>query len=98
MVVEVLELHRGEGAFAQPVVEEEAQGGAVAEVFLGGDDRSALVGVEAGAVHAAGTGTFDGERLVAVQFAAQDRPFEEVAEDREVLVVGAGRPVAVLGV
>ena len=38
--VEVLELHRGEGAFAQPVVEEEAQGGAVAEV-LGGDDRSA---------------------------------------------------------
>jgi hypothetical protein len=49
-VVEVLELDGLQRALAQPVVEEEPEGDAVAQVVLAGDDRAALVGGERRAV------------------------------------------------
>jgi hypothetical protein len=97
-VVEVLELHGLQRALPQPVVEQQPDGEPVADVLLAGDDRPDLVGRERRAVHAATAGAFDRERRVAVDLSAEHLVLEEVAEDREVLVVCAWRRVAPLGV
>ena len=90
-MVEVLELHPLKSALAQRVVAEQTQSHLVAQVRIGGEDGVSLVAGEGRAMDGALLRPLDRERGVAVQMLSQYVELEEVAEDREVLVVRASR-------